>query len=260
MRKASPRCYQHEDVLKIRGVIVLGVQYMMRHGIDLPRLPKLVSRMITEDCWRERIVRQTGKIVTFKQFSNFVVTRSPDGLESKLRTLKLFCRNDLETTALLNCVAGKKLRGQERSVRLHTTPGSRKQQEYLHKKHVLFVDDEPNVLQGLRRMLRPLREQWDMTFVESGQEALVNMGKYPVDVVVSDMRMPGMDGAHLLTEVMHRYPQASRIILSGQVSQEAVHRVLGPTHTYLAKPCDPQLLMATIEQPPASPSPVPLAA
>ena len=110
MGKVSTQCHQQKDILKTRGVIVLGVQYMMRHGIDLPRLPKLVARMITDDCWRERIVRQTDKIVTFKQFADFVVTPSPDGLESKLRTLKLFCRNDLETTVLLNCVAGKKLR------------------------------------------------------------------------------------------------------------------------------------------------------
>ena len=254
MRKASTRCHQHEDILKIRGVIVLGVQYMMRHGIDLPRLPKLVTRMITEDCWRERIVRQTGELVTFKRFGDFVVAPSPKGLESKLRKLKLFCRHDPETMALLDCIVEKKPRDQERSVRPHTTPGSRKQQEYLHKKHVLFVDDEPNVLQGLRRMLRPLREQWEMTFVGSGPEALVNMEKYPVDVVVSDMRMPGMDGAHLLTEVMHRYPAASRIILSGQVSQETVHRALRSTHAYLAKPCAPQLLMATIKEPSTSPS------
>ena len=253
MGKVSTGCQQQKDVLKTRGVIVLGVQYMMRHGIDLPRLPKLVTRMITDDCWRERLVRQTDKIVTFKRFDDFVVTPSPDGLESKLRTLKLFCRHDPETMALLDGVMEEKLPGKEQSVRVHTTPGFRKRQESLHKKHVLFVDDEPNVLQGLRRMLRPRREQWEMTFVGSGPEALANMEKYPVDVVVSDMRMPGMDGAQFLTEVMHRYPDAARIILSGQVSQKAVHRALGSTHAYLAKPCDAQLLMATIEQPPASP-------
>mgnify|MGYP001799717155 FL=1 len=55
---------------------------------------------------------------------------------------------------------------------------------------VIFVDDEPNILNGLRRMLRPLRHEWDMSFAEGAQEALAIMADRPVDIVVSDMRMP----------------------------------------------------------------------
>jgi CheY-like chemotaxis protein len=62
-------------------------------------------------------------------------------------------------------------------------------------RRVLFVDDEPNILEGLRRMLRPLRQEWDMEFVNGGAEALEVLARAPVDVLVSDMRMPGMDGA-----------------------------------------------------------------
>ena len=61
------------------------------------------------------------------------------------------------------------------------------------KKRILFVDDEVNVLQGLRRMLNPMRHEWEMVFVESGQEALAMLAQAPCDVIVSDMRMPGMD-------------------------------------------------------------------
>ena len=60
---------------------------------------------------------------------------------------------------------------------------------------LLFVDDDPAILQGLRRMLRVMRDEWEMSFAESGQQALRMMKKVPVDMVVTDMRMPGMDGA-----------------------------------------------------------------
>lgn len=61
-------------------------------------------------------------------------------------------------------------------------------------KRILFVDDERNVLDGLRRMLRNMRKEWDMAFCQGGEEALDALGGEPFDVVVSDMRMPGMDG------------------------------------------------------------------
>lgn len=116
------------------------------------------------------------------------------------------------------------------------------------KKHILFVDDEPNILQGLQRMLQPLHDEWDMTFVQSGADALAHLARAPVDVIVSDMRMPGMDGAQLLTEVMHQYPEVMRIILSGQVSREVVMKTVGPTHHHLAKPCDPESLKILVNQ------------
>ena len=150
MEKESSRCKVNDDVLKTRGVIVLGVQYMMKHGIDLPRLPRLMTRMIQEDCWRERIIRQTGALVTFKQFSDFVVSASPAGLQSKMRTLKLFCRSDAETMELLEIVVGKRIQGKRQPSRrtrhLRLVGQADRQRADLQKKHVLFVDDEPKVL------------------------------------------------------------------------------------------------------------------
>ncbi len=78
---------------------------------------------------------------------------------------------------------------------------------------ILFVDDEPRILDGLRRMLRSKRKEWEMSFVGSGAEALSLLGEHAFDVVVSDMRMPGMDGAALLDHVKARHPEVVRIIL-----------------------------------------------
>jgi HD-like signal output (HDOD) protein/ActR/RegA family two-component response regulator len=105
-------------------------------------------------------------------------------------------------------------------------------------KRILFVDDEPMVLQGLQRSLHGMRSEWDMAFASSAPEALETMARSPFDVVITDMRMPGMDGAHLLDQVKKRFPQTVRIVLSGQSDRETILRSLGPTHQFLAKPCD----------------------
>jgi HD-like signal output (HDOD) protein len=102
------------------------------------------------------------------------------------------------------------------------------------------------VLQGLQRQLRLMRQEWDMTFVGSGREALEFMDARPVDIVVSDMMMPIMDGSQLLSEVVKRYPQTVRIILSGHAEREAVLRLVGPAHQYLSKPCDADELRKAI--------------
>lgn len=111
---------------------------------------------------------------------------------------------------------------------------------------ILFVDDEPRIIDGIKRMLRPLREEWNVLTATSGQEALGILAGTTVDVVISDMRMPGMDGAELLNQVMRLYPNVVRIILSGQSDSESIMRSLGPTHQYLSKPCAPEVLRATL--------------
>ena len=105
-------------------------------------------------------------------------------------------------------------------------------------KRILFVDDEPMVLQGLQRSLHGMRSEWEMAFASSGPEALETMAGSHFDVVITDMRMPGMDGAQLLDQVKKRFPQTVRIVLSGQSDRETILRSIGPTHQYLAKPCD----------------------
>ena len=113
-------------------------------------------------------------------------------------------------------------------------------------KTLIFVDDEPKVLQGLQRQLRSMRHDWNMNFIEGGAKALDFMAAHPVDIIVSDMMMPGMDGSQLLGEVLKRHPQTVRIILSGHAGREAILRLVGPAHQCLSKPCDADELRQAI--------------
>jgi putative nucleotidyltransferase with HDIG domain len=111
---------------------------------------------------------------------------------------------------------------------------------------ILFVDDETNVLQGMRRTLHGMRQEWSMEFSSSGAAALEELAKTPADVIVSDMRMPGMDGWQLLAEVKKLYPQMVRLVLSGHADPGSIMRSVGVVHQYLAKPCESAALKAAI--------------
>jgi HD-like signal output (HDOD) protein/ActR/RegA family two-component response regulator len=113
---------------------------------------------------------------------------------------------------------------------------------------IVFVDDEVDVLQGMRRTLRDMRHEWDMEFISSGAAALEELAKTPADVIVSDMRMPGMDGWELLAEAKKLYPQTVRLVLSGHAEARSIMRAVGTAHQYLAKPCESGALKAAISQ------------
>jgi HD-like signal output (HDOD) protein len=115
-------------------------------------------------------------------------------------------------------------------------------------KRILFVDDEQSLLAGLRDALRPYRHRWAMSFVTSGQEALATMAAVPPDVVISDLRMPGMDGAVLLELVRDQCPGAVRIVLSGHADMRMVGRAAGAAHRLIAKPCETAELARVIER------------
>lgn len=106
------------------------------------------------------------------------------------------------------------------------------------KKRILFVDDEVAVLDGLRSRLHRQRSRWDMVFATSGEAAMRELEREAFDVIVSDMRMPGMDGAALLTTASQRWPHMVRIVLSGYAEQEITMRLVPVAHQYLSKPCD----------------------
>jgi|HubBroStandDraft_6_1064221.scaffolds.fasta_scaffold113790_2 HD-like signal output (HDOD) protein/CheY-like chemotaxis protein len=110
----------------------------------------------------------------------------------------------------------------------------------------MFVDDEDRILDGLRRSMHTMRAEWSMRFANSGPEALLQLAMEPADVVISDMRMPTMDGAQLLAEVKRLYPQAIRFILSGHSESESIIRATRSAHRYLSKPCDAQALKVAI--------------
>jgi len=115
-------------------------------------------------------------------------------------------------------------------------------------KRILFVDDEVNILDGLKRMLRTQRHEWEMAFAPGAEAALSLMEAAPFDVLVTDMRMPGMDGAALLEIVREKYPSVLRIILSGYTELHASMRAVPVAHQFLLKPCDPDVLRAGIER------------
>ncbi|MBZ5580545.1 MAG: response regulator, partial [Acidobacteriia bacterium] len=114
-------------------------------------------------------------------------------------------------------------------------------------KRVLFVDDEPKVLSGLQRMLYALQNEWHMEFVASGAEALQRLSESEFDVLVTDIRMPVMSGIELLMEVVERYPQIIRLVLSGTVDTDLTLRSAALAHQYLVKPCDAAILRAKVD-------------
>lgn len=108
----------------------------------------------------------------------------------------------------------------------------------MNRKSILFVDDERNILKGLRRMLYPLQEDWNMLFAESGAEALATMEQNKIVVLISDMRMPGMNGFELLETVRERYPEVVRVMLTGQTDKDLYHKVMTVSHYFLWKPTE----------------------
>ena len=113
---------------------------------------------------------------------------------------------------------------------------------------ILFVDDDPAVLAGLQTVLRPERRRWAVRFAACADEALQSLADAPADLVVTDMRMPGMDGLTLLRRVRALYPATARIILSGYADLGAVAQASAVAHQYLLKPCDAGVLHAVIER------------
>src|SRR5688572_86255 len=103
---------------------------------------------------------------------------------------------------------------------------------------ILFVDDESRVLDGLARMLRGRRNVWNMSFAVGGAAALKRLDTETFDVVVSDLRMPDIDGLAVLTYARDKQPGAVRIALSGQTDLRMLTQTVSIVHQLLAKPCD----------------------
>ena len=113
---------------------------------------------------------------------------------------------------------------------------------------ILIVDDEPQVTRGYRRSLR---KQFSLDVANSGEEAIDFISQSPpYAVVVSDMRMPGMSGLQLLTELKTITPGTVRIMLTGNADQQtAVDAVnTGKVFKFLTKPCSPQTLARALQE------------
>lgn len=112
---------------------------------------------------------------------------------------------------------------------------------------VIFVDDEPNLLSGLKRSLRRERKSWDSEFALGGQEALRIARDRKPQAIVSDMRMPIMDGTELLKTVSEEFPETIRIVLSGEAELDAIYAVAGVSHRFFLKPIENAILAQQLD-------------
>tara|TARA_B100000513_G_scaffold159310_1_gene76759 strand:+ start:119 stop:538 length:420 start_codon:yes stop_codon:yes gene_type:complete len=106
------------------------------------------------------------------------------------------------------------------------------------KTRVLIVDDDVSVLDGLRRGLRRYAAEWDISFAQDAAEALMTAKLRPLDVVITDMRMPNMRGGDLLRRFAERYPETLRIAFSDKFDALTTYTLTDCSHTFIAKPCD----------------------
>lgn len=114
-------------------------------------------------------------------------------------------------------------------------------------RRVLFVDDDPLLLAGLRNALRRYRKAWDMTFVCGGAEGLAVVEAEHFDALVSDARMPGVDGQAVLRAAQQHSPDTVRIVLSGQTDPAEAARLVDLAHRYVAKPVTSAALFEVVE-------------
>jgi response regulator RpfG family c-di-GMP phosphodiesterase len=113
---------------------------------------------------------------------------------------------------------------------------------------ILCVDDEPNIVSALRRLFRGTG--YSVSTATSGPEALEQMAQAPVDLLISDMRMPGMDGAQLLEQVRMRWPETVRVLLTGYADIKSTIAAInsGEVYRYITKPWDDAEILSTARQ------------
>ena len=116
------------------------------------------------------------------------------------------------------------------------------------KTKILFVDDETTLIRVLKMGLRHMAGEWDTYFAESGEQGLAMIQEQAFDVIVTDMRMSGINGAQLLNHVHRRHPQTVRIIMSGYSDLRDVVDCVGLTHQFLAKPCTLENLKSCLKK------------
>ena len=118
------------------------------------------------------------------------------------------------------------------------------------KPRILLVDDDDNLLQGLRRMIRTLGCDWELVFAGNGHEALEQLTRAPFDVIVTDLFMPKKEGLETIRELRDLYPELKIIAISGGGWTKSprfldMARNMGAHHT-LYKPFHPQELIETV--------------
>ncbi|MFW6365075.1 MAG: response regulator [Spirochaetota bacterium] len=113
---------------------------------------------------------------------------------------------------------------------------------------VMFVDDDQNLIFGLRRSLRHMNDRWDMVFHTAPGEALLQFADNPADIVVTDYKMPSINGIELLMRIRQLSPETRIIILTGQSQQDVYNSAKEYADGYLAKPCSQEELVSAVSR------------
>ncbi|WP_283181548.1 MULTISPECIES: HD domain-containing phosphohydrolase [unclassified Pseudomonas] len=116
------------------------------------------------------------------------------------------------------------------------------------KPKVLLVDDEESILNSLRRLLRG--QPYELLLATSGAQALEIMEQHSIDLVMTDARMPNMDGATLLARIHQLYPTTTRILLTGYADMPTIIKAIneGKIHRYISKPWNDEEMLLTLRQ------------
>jgi HD-like signal output (HDOD) protein len=116
------------------------------------------------------------------------------------------------------------------------------------RKKLLVVDDDAMLLDVLEGILAEIRGEWDMQFLNTGEEALESLARSSVDVILADIHLVGMGGIHLLSEIKSKYPHTIRIACSGCAHPNTIVQALDVAHQYLPKPLTLATLKATLSR------------
>lgn len=113
---------------------------------------------------------------------------------------------------------------------------------------ILLVDDEPHVIEGLKRILH--HEPYEVLSAGYANEALQILTQEPVSVVISDEKMPGLQGAEFLAMVYKHFPETVRIMLTGHANLDLAIRAIneGRIYRFFVKPCNGDELRHTVRQ------------
>lgn len=113
---------------------------------------------------------------------------------------------------------------------------------------ILFVDDDQNILDSFKAVMHGQRKKWKSRFASNGHDALEMVCKSEFDIIITDMKMPDMDGSELLRKIDEIQPDTIRIMLSGHSDMQALLKSVKHAHQFLSKPCNTDVLIKTIHR------------
>lgn len=116
------------------------------------------------------------------------------------------------------------------------------------RKRVLLVDADAERLNSHRELLDPLSEEWDIQGVADGSAALMALAQEHFDVLITTLKLPGVNGPDLLERVKEFYPGTVRLVLAGPEDRDSVHHSIASAHRFLPRPCDPATLRAALHR------------